>query len=388
MSESTEAGWSEGEGEGKFMFPCGACGADLTFKPGADTLACEYCGHTQKIPSASTGDDGDSGASGDGQVQIKEYDFDTALSTMKCQSADSLVPGGSTVRCDSCGAESVIAGQSDHCAFCGSPMVVAVENSADVIAPQSLLPFKLEKPEAKDKFTSWVAGLWFAPNDIKKRAKGQGMDGVYLPYWTYDSATHTTYLGQRGEYYYETEYYTDSEGKQQSRRVRKTRWYSPRPGDVSVPFDDVLICASTSLPRKILRELEPWDLEELRKYEPAYLSGFLAERYKVDLKAGFKLAEERMEPVIRDEIREDIGGDTQRILLMNVSHEKVTFKHLLLPVWISSFRYKEKAYRFVVNARTGEVQGERPYSWVKITLAVIAAIAVIAVVVYFMQQQK
>jgi hypothetical protein len=31
-----------------------------------------------------------------------------------------------------------------------------------------------------------------------------------------------------------------------------------------------------------------------------------------------------------------------------------------------------------VNACTGEIQGERPYSWVKITLAVLAGVAAVA----------
>ncbi|MCA9692207.1 MAG: hypothetical protein KC636_21590 [Myxococcales bacterium] len=372
MSESTQPEFGAGDGADKHMFPCSACGAKLVFKPGADRLQCEYCGNVQEIASE-----------GGGTAEIKEYDFASALTEMRRRPAKELMPSGSTVRCDSCGAESVISGQSDHCAFCGSPVVVAVEITDEIFVPESLLPFKLEKREAKDKFERWVGKLWFAPNDIKKRAKAQGMDGIYLPYWTYDSQTTTNYLGQRGEYYYETEYYTDSEGKRQSRQVRRTRWYPPRPGVVHVEFDDVLICASESLPRKIIRGLEPWDLADLRPYEPGYLSGFVAERYKVDLEAGFRLAEERMEPEIRSTIESDIGGDTQRILLMNIRHDAVTFKHLLLPVWISSFRYNDKAYRFMVNARTGEVSGERPYSWIKITLAVLLVVAIIAVIVYF-----
>ncbi len=390
MSDNAEqAGWS-GSSEEKHMFPCSSCGANLTFKPGADRLECEYCGNVQMIAAPvqqDTGDDDGDGDGGGGTVAIKEYDFNTALQEMAQRPASELVPGGSTVRCDSCGAETVISGQSDHCAFCGSPLVVAVEETGAVLVPESLLSFKLDKRTAKESYEKWVRKLWFAPNDVKKKAKAQGMDGVYLPYWTYDSETTTNYVGQRGEYYYVTESYTDSEGKTKTRRVRKTRWYSPRPGRVHVSFDDVLICASESLPRKILRALEPWDLEELKPYDPGFLSGFLCERYKVDLQGGFKLAEERMKPEIRSTIKSDIGGDTQRILVMNVSHDDVTFKHLLLPVWLSSFRYKEKAYRFVVNARTGEVQGERPYSWIKITLAVLLGIAIIAVIVYFSQQQ-
>jgi hypothetical protein len=206
------------------------------------------------------------------------------------------------------------------------------------------------------------------------------MDGVYLPYWTYDSQTRTRYRGQRGKYYYENVSYTDGQGNRKTRRERRTRWY-PCSGKVEVPFNDVLVCASKGLPRPMVETLEPWDLGDLKPYRPAYLSGFIAERYAIDLKEGFKVAEGRMEPVIRKTCRRDIGGDDQRVLSMSIAHDKVTFKHCLLPLWISSFRYNEKVYRFIVNARTGEVAGERPWSWIKITLAVLAVLALIAGIV-------
>ena len=95
-----------------------------------------------------------------------------------------------------------------------------------------------------------------------------------------------------------------------------------------------------------------------------------------------------MVPPIRDAIRSDIGGDEQRIGTMQVSHADVRFKHLLLPMWISSFRYKEKVYRFIVNARTGEVAGERPWSVIKIVLTVLAVIAVVVGIVVLTQRAQ
>jgi len=153
-----------------------------------------------------------------------------------------------------------------------------------------------------------------------------------------------------------------------------------------VPFDDVLVCGSTTLPRALLERLEPWDLKSLRGFEPAYLSGFMAERYKLGLEEGFKIAEERMIPPIREAIESDIGGDEQRIASMNVTHAEVRFKHLLLPLWISSFRYKEKVYRFIVNARTGEVAGERPWSVLKIVLTVLVVLGVLVGIVVLSQR--
>ena len=101
------------------------------------------------------------------------------------------------------------------------------------------------------------------------------------------------------------------------------------------------------------------------------------------LRAGFNLAKDKMVPDIDSKIRWDIGGDEQRILSKTTYYQNITFKYILLPVWISAYRFKERTFQFLVNARTGEVQGERPWSWIKITLLVIFILALIGVIVYF-----
>ena len=92
---------------------------------------------------------------------------------------------------------------------------------------------------------------------------------------------------------------------------------------------------------------------------------------------GFENAKDVMAGPIENKIERDIGGDRQRIHHRNTDYRNLTFKHILLPVWISPYRYNNEVYRTVINARTGEVQGERPYSWIKITLAILAVLAVI-----------
>ena len=356
----------------KRTFPCEQCGSALEYKPGSETLHCPHCGHTQAIAARGG---------------VQEYDFLTALQHARRQPASALIPGGHTVQCEGCGAQSVVAGQAARCPFCGSPVVVEVKDLGEIFVPESVLPFNFEARQAKERYQKWIAGLWFAPNDLKKLAEQHGMDGVYLPYWTYDSSTSTRYSGQRGDYYYVTETYRDSNGNQQTREVRHTRWSSAS-GTVHVAFDDVLVCGSQTLPRWLLEKLEPWDLGSLRAFDPAYLSGFVAERYRIGLEDGFKIAEERMVPRIRRAIESDIGGDEQQISSMNVRHADVTFKHLLLPLWLSSFRYKGKSFRFIVNARTGVVAGERPWSVVKIVLFVLVIVAIIVGIVILVQSRQ
>jgi hypothetical protein len=150
---------------------------------------------------------------------------------------------------------------------------------------------------------------------------------------------------------------------------------------VANSFDDLLVLASRTLPPKYLERLEPWDLPAIVIYNDQYLSGFVSESYQVGLGEGFEQAKAMMQPTINQTIGHDIGGDHQRISSSQTDYQNITFKHLLLPVWISAYRYHEKPYRFLVNARTGEVQGERPWSAMKIVMLVVAIIAVILLIV-------
>ena len=221
------------------------------------------------------------------------------------------------------------------------------------------------------------------PTDLKQYARSEDkLVGVYVPYWTYDCDTRTAYTGERGDDYWETETYTTMENGKlvtKTRQVRKTRWTSVR-GTVDNAFDDILILASKSLPEKYAGRLEPWDLDQLVPYADDYLSGFRAESYQVDLVGGFDEAREVMVPTIRATIERDIGGDHQRIDSTDTRYNNITFKHILLPVWLSAYRYRDQVYRILINARTGEVQGERPWSAWKIVALVAGALAAIATI--------
>jgi DNA-directed RNA polymerase subunit RPC12/RpoP len=339
-------------------YPCPQCGADTRFDPARGALACEHCGAQVAIEH--------------GAGPIREHDYRAALVATETRPVSAIAPGGREVECTTCGARVIVAGHADRCAFCDSALVVEIA-AEETIPPESLLPFAVDRARAGAAFSTWLGKRWFAPSDLVARAKKDALDGVYLPYWTFDSRTTTRYRGARGDHYYVTERYTDSQGTSRTRQVQKTRWRSAS-GTVRVDFDDVLVPASAGLPPKVIAGLEPWDLPALVPFDGRYLAGFVAERYRVGLEDGFRGAEARMEPRIEAAIRGDIGGDVQRIDSMSVAHDDVRWKHLLLPVWVSSFRYRERLFRVTVNARTGEVSGERPWSWIKIGLLVLAIV--------------
>ncbi|AFM04820.1 hypothetical protein Fleli_2454 [Bernardetia litoralis DSM 6794] len=353
---------------------CKDCGANLTYAPGTTFLKCQYCGAENEIVAEE-------------EVAIEEYDFHQALEhTAEKTDMQTL----QTVQCGGCGARTTLKPNivSDECAFCGTPLVTSSPETVEVFQPKSLLPFHIDQKEAGKLFKDWVSSLWFAPNDLKKRAElTEKLKGMYIPYWTFDSETDSRYRGMRGDYYYTTESYTDSDGNHQTRQVRHTRWTNVS-GHIDHFFDDTLVLASHSLPQNYVDKLEPWDLEKLAGYDERYLSGFQTETYQVDLKSGFEIAKDKIETQIRTMVSNDIGGDEQRIESLQTNHNDITFKHILLPLWISAYRYQDKVYRFMINARTGEVQGERPYSVIKIALAVIAVLAIIGLLFFFTNGKK
>jgi DNA-directed RNA polymerase subunit RPC12/RpoP len=332
---------------------------------------CPYCKAKVAVPAS--------------QTVIEELDYQLYASGLPEQEAGQEQL---TVTCSACGAETHLGPNvtANRCVFCGSA-VVANQQSRRTIKPRALLPFAVARQKAQEDFSAWLGSLWFAPSDLKKRATtaSSGLFGVYVPCWTFDADAYTQYAGERGEDYWETETFTDANGRMETRQVMRTRWW-PASGAVNNHFDDLLVMASKSLPPKQAAHLEPWDLKNLVAYADEYLAGFAAESYQVDLPQGFAQAQQLAEPAIRRSIERNIGGDHQRILSMQSAYSAVTFKHILLPMWISAYSYAGKSYRFLINARTGAVQGERPYSAWKIAALVMAILA--AIVIFILLKQR
>lgn len=340
-------------------FPCRACGAMLQFAPGTSTLACAHCGAANEIAAPG------------GEVEEADLTDQLARLEREADTAERRI-----VKCDACAAEvepppNVTA---SDCPYCGHHLnaTLLIERQ---IKPTALLPFLVTRPKADDSFRGWLASRWFAPSQLKRAALRENrLSGIYIPAWTYDAATASAYRGQRGDAYY----VTVGSGKNQ-RRERRIRWTDVT-GRVRLDFDDVLVLASKSLPERQLHQLEPWDLPALVPYDHAYLAGFRCECYQVTLPEGFEAAKSIMEQAIQRAIEDDIGGDEQRIDEVRTRWFNLTFKHILLPVWVSAYRFHGRVFRFLVNARTGEVQGERPWSAWKVVLAVIAGVLLVGLV--------
>lgn len=325
-------------------FPCPACGADLRFDPGNSHMRCTHCETEIPVPHVD-----------DAAAQVEHSYLDHLKNDGIVQEVEV-----SALNCETCGG-SVEFDPNEHsrvCPFCDSVIVADVTMQRKIV-PQGVLPFKVLEKQAHVEMRIWLTKRWFAPNNIEKRSRAEHFNGIYVPIWTYDCDTSTSYRGRRGR-------------RVGSGENRRTSWTNVS-GTVSGKFDDVLVSGTQSVSAEFKDALGPWRLRDLETYQTEFLAGFRAENHTIGLKEGFSEAQRYMHSVITDWIRKDIGGDRQQITSSQTTYSDQTFKHVLLPVWITHYSLDRKRYRLSVNGCTGKVYGQRPFSRLKLIGASVAA---------------
>lgn len=353
---------------GSDTYQCPQCGAAMKYQPGTTFLHCDYCGSDTVIDARPVD-------------IVQELDFEQyARSFEKLNTKTSKIIG-----CRKCGAESTFDEnmKSVECPYCTTPLIESDAHEERLIQPSYLLPFKVAEKDVQSHLGIWLKRLWFAPNKLKKQALlASKRQGIYIPCWTYDAQTDTNYTGQRGVNYTTTV----GSGKNKQTVVR-TRW-TYCSGRVSLFFDDIMVPASRMVSSKIMDKIENWDTMNMVETDNRFLSGFITEKYVVNMDNGFESAKQIMASEIDYAIRRDIGGDHQRVDSKNTRYSAIKFKLILLPVYISSYTYRNKLYHFFVNGRTGRVTGGRPYSVFKIIVAVIVGLILLAAFIIFVSSQQ
>jgi DNA-directed RNA polymerase subunit RPC12/RpoP len=366
-------------------FPCKNCGAKLQFDPSAQGMVCPFCGHKEAVraaaPAAAPGAPPGAAMQPAGSAAIRDIPLEEGMR----MAARGLGVQVSTIQCKDCGA-TVHVGEGERtaaCAFCGSKQVLSLQTNETAIRPESLLPFKITKDDASGRFTTWLGKLWFRPNNLKKMASVQELGGVYVPFWLFSSNVASQWTAERGWYYYETESYSTMENGQRvtrTRQVQRTRWEHAS-GWRNDRYEDVSVCAGKGLPASLMNQFSAFETRALVPYTPEFLSGWRAESYAIDLLPAWGTGGDKIASEQNGRCGRDVGGDTHRSLNASHTFTNITFKHVLLPIWIAAYRYGKKVYRFLVNGQSGEVVGEAPWSVAKILAAVLAAAAVITAIV-------
>jgi hypothetical protein len=350
----------------KQKFSCPSCGGEAKWNPAKQALVCPYCGTVSPAElNAATG-------------EIREHSLATALRKIDEDHRGWAVEKVS-VKCQSCQAVSVFDPQrvSQRCDFCGSSSMIPLEQQTRAIRPESLLEFKIPEATVRDRVREWYGSRWFAPNALKKRALTDVVHGLYIPYWTFDAQVHADWTAMSGDYYYETQSYTDAQGRRGTRQVQKVRWY-PSSGALDHFFDDELVAASRGVQADLLREIEPFPTaSDLKSYDPGFLSGWVVEQYQIDLVAAADHSQKVMREKMYALCARQVPGDTHRDLQVRTDYSGQTFKHILVPVWLVNYNYGSRTFQIVVNGYTGKIAGKHPLSWIKIALLVLAMLLLI-----------
>lgn len=349
-------------------FSCPGCGGEAEWNPGQSALVCPYCGTTSPAQLEEAPD---------GSAVIVEHDLAQALRSIPDDQRGWQM-ARTSVRCQSCQAISVLEPEkvSQACDFCGATALVAEHEQKQPFRPESLLPMKVTNGEAREALRSWLKSHFWAPSDLGKKALTDQVRGLYIPYWTFDAQARAVWTAESGTYYYETRF----EGGKM-KRVRKTRW-SPASGQLDHFFDDQLIAASRGVHGQLLHEVEPFDTARVVPYSAHYLSGWVVERYQIDLVAAAASSRSRMQSTLEGMCGSAVPGDTYRNLEVHATYSRQTFKHVLVPLWLLSYRYGKKTFQAAINGDSGRVAGEHPISWLKVTLAIAAVLVVVLLVAW------
>ncbi len=332
---------------------CPHCGGNLIFDPNKQTLYCEHCGSEEAIEK---------------NTDVMENDILDGF-----EKAERVKSGEQAVyKCRNCGAVVVINSDENAviCPFCSTTHIVK-EGSFEGLKPQVVVPFRFGGAAASEYAKKWAKRRIFAPRKFKKTLNEENMHGVYEPCYTFDSQTESTYVGRVGDRH------TRTVGSGKNARTETYVVYRNVKGNYDRFYDDVLVSNNANFDQSKINALSPFDLSGQCVYEHKYLSGFSAEAYQKDLKDGWQDAKAIIDKRIYKEIVRSLKCDVVDYLNISTMHTNVTYKYILLPVYLMNYRFKGKDYNVMINGSNGNVKGKTPLSPIRVAIAVILGVIIL-----------
>ncbi len=289
-------------------------------------------------------------------------------------------------RCTSCGAEVAIdpSQRSYTCAFCDSNYVLEFNpEQTGRQSPEFVIGFAVPPEKALVRFRAWLkSNSWFRPGDLAMARIEGKLRGVYIPFWSFSMLAQSQWAAQIGEYWYRTETYTVVEnGKTvtKTRRVQETEWWDLS-GQHHEYYSAYLVSGSRGLSQPDAERIKPFHLAALKRYEPHYLAGWLSEEYSIERDDALTLCQQEFRRMEQDAVAGFLPGDTHAHLDVQTQFSHVGSDLILLPIYILSYRYRDRVYRYLLNGQTGKDSGDKPVSWWRIGLTAVVAVALVAAV--------
>ena len=346
-------------------FKCPNCGGAITFSPGAQNLVCPYCNTEFEIASLEA-------YNAQLEDEIEEdltWDKDAGSSWRPGETE-----GMRVYSCQSCGGE--IVGDANtaatSCPFCGNPVVMTGQFQGD-LRPDYVIPFKLDKEQAKQKYREHLTGKKLLPRVFKDENHIDEIKGIYVPYWLFDAQVNAymRYKGTRtrmwsdGNYNYtETSYY----GIQRSGNIA----FSKVPADGSLRMDDVL-----------MESIEPFDFSEAVDFKTAYLAGFFADKYDVSAEENKQRIDARVRVSAEQAFASTVQGyATVTPEVQNIRYMASAAHYALYPVWLLNTTWQGERYTFAMNGQTGRFVGDLPVDKSAQTRYFLLIMIIVAIVIY------
>lgn len=320
-------------------YKCPKCGAPIVFKPEIGGFKCDYC-----------------------YSSFSEAELTSAVeNASKGVSETTQAPSGMQgYQCGNCGAE-VVVGDTSHtafCFYCHSPIVIG-DRLKNEFKPDLIIPFKIDKKTAIQKFLNWAKGKKYTPNDFTSTMQQEKMTGVYLPYWFANYDAHVDYTAEG------IEQRTWTSGRKE---YTETKTYQIKRSG-SVELENINALAFDKIDSNLINAVGKFDLDEIQKFSPGYLAGFFSEQYNKNAEEIVPMLDEKAHQEIKYQIAASCQYSRVRNEVNNSTIQRTALRYTLLPTWVLSYIYKGKPYVFAVNGQTGDVMGEAPLSTAKIAVS-------------------
>lgn len=333
---------------------CPQCGASARFDVARGCVGCPFCGWADETGADVVGRE----AAG-GEFTREALD----------RGAQGFGIDRRELGCGACGAVvAVEAGAlAATCPFCASNQV-AIREHATVsgLRPTAILPFAVRAETCRSIAGTWLGQGWFHPQDLGKLARVEGFVGIYVPYWTFSADVRSSWEAEIGTEREEVS--TNRDGERETRTVIDWRWKS---GSVTLTPRDLLIPGTTKLSARLLTRIESaFALDGLATYDPKLLAGFQAQTYDVPLPDAWEAGRHRMREDARSACERDTGSSHVRNFSMTADLDDESWRHVLLPIWVSAYRYADRTWVVVIDGSKGRAAGQKPIAWWKVWTAV------------------
>lgn len=337
-------------------FRCPQCNGLVAYDAGDQQLECPYCGYQQGVGARIVG--------------LAADRFEFTLQTLD-QSERGWGIERKSIQCEACQAvfSSGEGELSTSCPFCASNRVATLSAMHDFVRPGFMIPFTVDRQQCRATVKEWLGKGWMHPPELRQTEVVSKFTGIYLPFWIFDAQINADWKAQVG---YEETKRTYRDGKWETETEIRWQWES---GRVHLPIHNLLVYGTDKLSAILLERLYPFDLTALTVYDGGYLAGWQAQAYDIPLKPAWEIGKQRMRERAKSACRSDISSSHVRNFGMTADLNDERWRYVLLPVYLTTYTFGDESYHVMVNGQTGAVAGQKPVAWLRVWLAIAAALS-------------